>query len=442
MIFINDNKNLLTGLIVVLLVLVAVITISIFYFNEKENEDFNSTDSSSEYLQENSEEESSSANVYGEVSSEEEVSSDIDTSSGIIEEYLYLDLSEERFYYSQLEPIYQEFYKEILIGLLSLELDFTFDERYIDADITQLNETFWLVLDDYPEIFWLNYHCNYSYKTVEETSYMTKLSVESYLTNDEIYYYIELINEETSQIIANAENLNSDYEIALYLYEYLANNLEYNFIDYDKWLNNITYKTKTSSNIQGALVYNNVICGGYSKAYDYLLSLFGIEAFYVSGYTDESSGSSHAWNIIKLDDNYYHVDITWGDSELEDFLDYKYFCIDTETISANHTLTEDYDFPTCNSTDYNYYVENNLYFESYNYSMVNTLVDQTLANGNTSFTMIYANLEAFEAAQASLIDNYEIWNTVTEYQQSYNISYRAYEHDLGEYVFTIIFSEK
>ena len=63
---------------------------------------------------------------------------------------------------------------------------------------------------------------------------------------------------------------------------------------------------------------NRAVCGGYAQAFQYLLQQAGIEAAYVSGYADSESGTlseqgSHAWNLVKLDDEWYEVDCCWDD---------------------------------------------------------------------------------------------------------------------------------
>ncbi|MCR5591519.1 MAG: hypothetical protein K6F73_08290 [Lachnospiraceae bacterium] len=65
---------------------------------------------------------------------------------------------------------------------------------------------------------------------------------------------------------------------------------------------------------------NRAVCGGYASAFQYLLGRAGICAAYVSGYADSESGSlseqgSHAWNIVRLDGEWYEVDCCWDDMD-------------------------------------------------------------------------------------------------------------------------------
>lgn len=66
--------------------------------------------------------------------------------------------------------------------------------------------------------------------------------------------------------------------------------------------------TGSCSDIRGAFINKKIICGGYSKALEYLLLRVGIENIWVNGY----AGGPHAWNNINIYNNWYLSDSTWG----------------------------------------------------------------------------------------------------------------------------------
>ena len=51
------------------------------------------------------------------------------------------------------------------------------------------------------------------------------------------------------------------------------------------------------------------VCAGYAFALQYLLMRAGIQSYYVVGY----AGENHAWNLAKIDGEWYYVDATWDD---------------------------------------------------------------------------------------------------------------------------------
>lgn len=55
--------------------------------------------------------------------------------------------------------------------------------------------------------------------------------------------------------------------------------------------------------------------------------LAGLDVHYIQGYGDPVGGLSslHAWNIVKVDGQYYHIDLTWNDT--------------IDSTNHNHTYT-------------------------------------------------------------------------------------------------------
>ncbi|MHB8064867.1 MAG: transglutaminase domain-containing protein [Ruminiclostridium sp.] len=99
------------------------------------------------------------------------------------------------------------------------------------------------------------------------------------------------------------------------------------------------------SGVYGALVNRLSVCQGFAQTYDYLCKCAGLFSLVVSGNT---SSGDHAWNIIKLDDGYYHVDTTWMQSN-----ENRYFCLTDKQIAVDHTIISQY-HPKCDGSKYAY----------------------------------------------------------------------------------------
>ena len=135
----------------------------------------------------------------------------------------------------------------------------------------------------------------------------------------------------------------SDYEIAKALHDYLALNCEYDMRYYSGGMPSISYTA------YGALVNRMAVCQGYALAYQELLAQCGIESEYVSGW---GNGGRHGWNIIQIDGEWYHVDVTWDDPtpNREGYVRYKYFLKSDKTMSHDHSNWES--SHVCTSTTY------------------------------------------------------------------------------------------
>lgn len=94
----------------------------------------------------------------------------------------------------------------------------------------------------------------------------------------------------------NNETDGSDYQKALWLHDWLLNQLEYD--NTLKW-----------SSAESALTRGLGTCQAYESAYSMLLSTAGIE-----NAETRDTYDGHTWNAMKLDGEWYQVDCTWNDS--------------------------------------------------------------------------------------------------------------------------------
>lgn len=92
-------------------------------------------------------------------------------------------------------------------------------------------------------------------------------------------------------------------------------------------------------NIYGLLVDHNAVCEGYALTYKYLLDKVGI-----SSRLNPSEYMTHVWNIVKINNKEYHVDVTWDDpvfayqSSVYDYagnVSHKYFLVNTEKLISD-----------------------------------------------------------------------------------------------------------
>lgn len=88
----------------------------------------------------------------------------------------------------------------------------------------------------------------------------------------------------------------SEKEKALVLHNWLIYNAYYD----------LSYSIYTAD---GVLVKGTGVCDSYSKAYSMLLDKAGIENKRVTGVAKEG----HAWNLVRVGGQWYHVDCTWDD---------------------------------------------------------------------------------------------------------------------------------
>ena len=130
-----------------------------------------------------------------------------------------------------------------------------------------------------------------------------------------------------------AAGCKSDYEIALWLHDWLTGNANYDY-------------TYSYYGPDGVLCCGTGVCDSYSKAYFYLLEAAGIPV-------DRVVNSNHAWNVVQLDNAWYYVDVTWDDPNEGGYEHHRYFCLPDEILKKDHS---GYTCPyVCDSYDDNYF---------------------------------------------------------------------------------------
>jgi transglutaminase/protease-like cytokinesis protein 3 len=67
-----------------------------------------------------------------------------------------------------------------------------------------------------------------------------------------------------------------------------------------------------NDNPYGLLFRKKAICRGYTVTFQLFMDMIGIECITVEG-TSRDGGEPHAWNMVRLDGEWYCVDVTWDD---------------------------------------------------------------------------------------------------------------------------------
>lgn len=180
----------------------------------------------------------------------------------------------------------------------------------------------------------------------------------------------------------------SDIEKEIAIHDYIIKNTRYDYDSYQK--NKIPDQSYTA---YGILIKKIGVCQGYAIAMNKLLNMAGIETKYITG---TAKGVPHAWNLVKIEGDYYHLDTTLNDpvtfinGKRQEVIQYNYFNVTDQQITKDHTW-EKAKYPKCVSTKFGY---NNL--KNLNKSSGNSV--------NNSYINI-SNYDQFKTAVKSAINN-------------------------------------
>lgn len=152
-----------------------------------------------------------------------------------------------------------------------------------------------------------------------------------------------------------------DIEKVAAVHDYIISNTAYDFDN----LQNDTIPD-VSFTVEGVLWEKKAVCQGYAEAFQLFMELMGIESKVAVGTaTSEGVVNSHAWNMISLNGEWYHVDTTWDDPvpDQKGKVRYNYFMKTDDEIAVDHEWKRS-DYPVCDSVEFRYYAYQDYIIES------------------------------------------------------------------------------
>jgi len=174
----------------------------------------------------------------------------------------------------------------------------------------------------------------------EYSSFDAKIKVhQTYLTN---LAQEQAVNETVASVLANVspEEM-SDFQKVKFVNDYIVKST--------------AYSTDTSASPHSAyavLQEHKGVCQGYALLALKMLQALGVETQYVVG---EVYTGGHAWNLVKVDGEWYHLDTTWNDPtpDRQNVVRYEYFLIDDATMALDHTWIEG-DYPQASNEKFEF----------------------------------------------------------------------------------------
>ena len=107
----------------------------------------------------------------------------------------------------------------------------------------------------------------------------------------------------TAPILFYTSTLPDEISKIKYIHDYICLSTEYDYPSYES--GNVGGKLQTA---YSCAVEYKTVCAGYAALFQYYMQNLGIPCAYICG-------QGHAWNFLKVNGQYYQMDVTWNDTK-------------------------------------------------------------------------------------------------------------------------------
>ncbi|MDD4507814.1 MAG: hypothetical protein PHN26_02585 [Eubacteriaceae bacterium] len=163
------------------------------------------------------------------------------------------------------------------------------------------------------------------------------------------------------------------------------------------------YASADNQNIASVFIDGESVCAGYSKAMEYILKDMGLFCTVVDGQAKDRG--AHEWNLVKMNDQYYYVDVTWDDpgfadaDDHENCIEYTFFGITTDELLINHTIDDPLGgIAQCTATENNYFVHEGKLFGADGMRDFITGLKQSIARGDKDYCARFSSSDLLDTA--------------------------------------------
>lgn len=279
----------------------------------------------------------------------------------------------DRYYYNHLSANEKKLYTVLYKGVIALDKEIYFS-KIVSLDI--IHRVFFAITHDNPHL----YYFNQTHLDIRTTPLGSVFLPQYFCNREQIETYNGRVQECVNKIVTALDLLScSELEKEKRIHDYMCLNVVY---DHDALQSTNVNRIVAAHSIIGVFAKQRAVCEGIAKATKLLLNTVNVGCIVVSGKASLFQQGEHAWNIVKVNGQAYQLDMTWDMANTKNGLvNYDYFNLTDAAISGDH-----FDFtgvPVCASDEANYFIMNNLVFDSMRH--LEKYLLHGLRNGQTTF---------------------------------------------------------
>jgi hypothetical protein len=282
------------------------------------------------------------------------------------------------YYYSFLTPVQKQIYLTLKDNCERFESII----RVNNVAVSDLIIANFSLKNDHPEFFWIDsigwrWDKN---QNVYEVIFDVPKDIKNIISKIE-----ESVNEILGSLSGSIEDQLKE------IYDWIITNTTYDY----RWYED----NSIGQTIESVFIDKKSVCAGYSRAFQYLCNKIGIECTIVEGLINEQN---HMWNLVKIDDNYYWIDVSLNQEKnyLDDnkklirVIDYSNFLVNDSLLENRIVKYEiidtngihyymNWQYPACKDNSKNYYVQTGCFFDDFDEDKLTKYCENSIKNNKT-----------------------------------------------------------
>ena len=278
---------------------------------------------------------------------------------------------------------------------------------------------------------------NPMYFYVSELSFNSNISKQTSLVKPKYHKFPQSIPSLKESVCGHLSVFDSaqgmsDLDKELFVHDYCLKNLRYDNIvteTHRSFFGSTTeFLSKEATTVIGPVMYKAGVCEGIAKYVKLALDYLGVDCVVVYGRAYNpitGSQENHAWNIVKIAGDYFHLDVTFNLTMTHNVKRYDYFNLSDKAIRQDREIPTG--VPGCVAENMDYYTANGLIVNSPSelkrFLMANNAATITFKLKNVTEPAIIVNKVA-KLAAATLGEKY---NRSVEVNLKYNLAQRVFE---------------
>lgn len=253
-------------------------------------------------------------------------------------------------------PYLNDVYLENLCGLYSAVSSFS--ESYaIKGRMTRDDaiSLFRLLTGECPELFQLEETGGLRIEYMTGSNSAKRIYLDYRMSKSEYESKLHSVKERIEAFASSVSDL-TDYEKEVKAFDYIAKRCVYDG------------ESVFADSAYGSLVLGKAKCDGISRGFKWLCEAVGIQCLMITAVSKDTS-IGHAWNMVKIDGDYYNVDLTQSVRTDEtgdpDEVIYYYFNVPDSRMSEKYSIYDHVSrfapLPVCNTYEKSYYAVNGIF---------------------------------------------------------------------------------